>query len=132
MLSWRDPEYFLEKILTEFNKNPPELTTNEMAAFMQIIFKQESSISDIFKNKKSESDQKDFHIMLGMFQKTTGNGFLDVMQMPLDIFLKMVDDLGIITGNEKYDKHRNSGKPDKKAFKEAFGNAKEIKTIIPS
>lgn len=120
MLSWRDPEYFVEKILSEFNKKPPELTANELEAFINIIFRREDSIDDIFRKKSDKSGQTDFHVMLGMFQKVTGNGYRDVMDMPLEIFQKMSDDLEIITGSKPYDKDRNSNKPDKKAFKDVF------------
>lgn len=42
--------------------------------------------------------------------------------MPLYIFHKMLKDMGIILGKEKYDKNRNSNVPDKKKFKRLFGD----------
>jgi hypothetical protein len=73
--------------------------------------------------EKSKQHLEDFHIWVSFASKHTN---LDIMNLPIRIFRKLLADMGIITGKDKYDANRNSRTVDRKALGEAFGHSKAL------
>lgn len=123
-----DPDNFLDKILMEFNKKKPVLTKEEMKKFLDIIFnKKDEWLESLFWKSKDNDWDKDFHIAIWFFmRKPFSQQYSEIMKMPMKLFLKLQDDVEIITGQKEYDKDRNSATRDKKALKELFWDKKEI------
>lgn len=118
----RDPQYAIQKILSEFNEEQPELEEKFVKRFLRVLFdtKDEDVIKSLWKKKKENPlMEKDFHILIGSFARLTN---LDPLNMPLSIFLKMRNDLKIIWWSEEYKADRNDTTVDKKWLYEAFPN----------
>ncbi len=67
MISTRDFPYFLDKVLTEFNDEKPELDEKFLRAFLDILFERGEDLQ-IFPDKK-KANVDDFHIIVGIFMK---------------------------------------------------------------
>lgn len=121
-----DFDYFVEKILSDFNEKPPVLGKEYLWVFLNIIFWVKED-ADIFrKNKKDNS--KDFHIMIAMLMRDPiSQPFGDICMMPMRIFNKFLEDYEIIIDPSKYDPKRNDTEVDRSGIKKQFGDKKEIK-----
>lgn len=118
MLSIEDFEQFLEKILLEFNDKIPKLDERYTLALLDILFdrKQDAPMEP----ERTQTNQQDFHIIVGIFMRQFHQGFGDVCQMPLRVMNKMLDDMECIMDPSKYDPERHNPTPDRKKIKETF------------
>lgn len=114
----KDPEYFIEKKLTEWWK-PPKLTQKQTDRFLRILF--DTKENDILwtltkpkKNTDNEQRLKDIHIWIAIVSRAT---YLDAMSLPLEMFWKILEDLEIIVWKKEYDPKRKSQRIDSEALK---------------
>lgn len=124
----------LDYVLREYNEEVPELNDRQMKRFVNILLKWEDVWLDediremlwddrkSVKKKWEKVEDSDFHILVGKFMNCCPMWWSELENVPLYIFHKMLKDMGIILGKEKYDKNRNSNVPDKKKFKRLFGD----------
>lgn len=125
-LSLHDFEAFLEKVLSEFNPEPPKLEKEYLQAFLDILFDKKEDFKVFRKGGKTNPD--DFHIVLGVFMQTMKQGYTDACAMPLRVFNLMMADMECILDPSKYDPNRHDTTPDRTAIRKQFGNATEIKS----
>lgn len=138
MLFLHDPEYAMEKVLLEFNKEIPNMSEKHVRAFYKILFRKGDDLEDVLAKKKPEDLARmlkknkkildDMHIFIGMICKNIPWFTLqDVLNMPLTGYEDILEDLKIIVWQEKYNPNRvktsdpEYKKPDKKAFKALSG-----------
>lgn len=116
----RDPASALEEILLEYNDKLPNMSDIEMARFLRILFGQHDPLWEMLQKVKKPSKEmhdihkEDFHIKVAWVARETN---MDVINMPLEIFKKMLRDFDIITGHTKYDPKRFDKSPDRGALK---------------
>lgn len=118
----RDPQYAIQKILSEFNEQPPELERKYLTRFLRILLDtNDDQLLERLSGKQPKTNpllEKDFHIMIGGFARITN---LDPTNMPLKTFLEMRKDLGIISGSVEYDPKRNNERLDSDWLRKEFG-----------
>lgn len=122
-----DLEQFLEELFLEFNNDVPKLNQEQTDELLKELFNiRPGDLEKLFKKvtKKDSSDRvEDFHILVWKYVKFfPGENYVSVMQMPMQIFNKMLSDLKIFSWEQEYNKNRHSKKPDKKWVKELFDN----------
>ncbi len=66
LASLEDFNFFVDTILSEFNKEKPVLDQDFLKAFLNIIFDKQKDMQ-IFPKKKGTPE--DFHIMVGIFMR---------------------------------------------------------------
>ena len=85
---------------------------------------EEEAIKSLWKKKKKQTQElKDLHIWIAVVSKMTN---LDVMNLPLEMFWKVLDDMQIILGQKEYDANRKSKRLDSKELADVFGGNKKI------
>lgn len=119
----RDPDYAIQKVLSEFNDQPPQLEPKHLRRFLRILFDTtDDDLIDRITKKKSKPNpllEKDFHIMIGSFARIT---HLDPTNLPLKTFLQMRNDIGIIWWTVEYDPKRNDERLDSDSLRKEFGD----------
>lgn len=119
----RDPQYAIQKVLSEFNETPPKLEQKHLTRFLRILFDtKDDDLIDRLAGKKPKTNpllEKDFHIMVGAFARITN---LDPSNMPLRTFLQMRNDIRIIWWTVEYDAKRNDERLDSDWLRKEFGD----------
>lgn len=129
----------MKKILSECNEEMPLLNQRQSKEFVRILFGQEEEKVDILtetqkkiqahknKNKRTVKDDlvdilKDWHLIEWKMMYHLHQPLSEMRKWPYRYFMSQYEDLPITIGTKDYDKHRNSKKPDKRAFKKEFGD----------
>ena len=123
-LALSDIEQFLEEIFLEFNKEVPKLDEDQLKELLIKLFEtKDEELKNILNTRKSnQKPLKDFHIKIWFFMKFFWNSYEQTMKTPLKVFNDLLQDIKIITWEEKYDINRNSQKIEKAKLKNLMNN----------
>ena len=123
-LALSDIEQFLEEIFLEFNKEVPKLDEDQLKELLIKLFEtKDEELKNILNTRKSnQKPLKDFHIKIWFFMKFFWNSYEQTMKTPLKVFNDLLEDIKIITWEEKYDINRNSQKIEKAKLKNLMNN----------
>ena len=123
-LALSDIEQFLEEIFLEFNKEVPKLDEDQLKELLIKLFEtKDEELKNILNTRKSnQKPLKDFHIKIWFFMKFFWNSYEQTMKTPLKVFNDLLQDIKIITWEEKYDINRNSQKIEKAKLKNFMNN----------
>lgn len=123
-LALSDIEQFIEDIFLEFNNKVPALDGEQTKIVIEKLFNIEDlEINTLFEKKKDNSDLlKDFHIKVWFFMKFFWNSYSQTMETPLEVFNKLLEDIKIISWEEKYDPKRKDSKAEKRKLKNLINN----------
>ena len=123
----RDPEYLVDKKLTEWWQPRPNLTSDELKRFMRELLgskDEDDMLKSMTKKKKTtktdENRVKDFYIWIWVVGRLL-QWWLNVMTIPLDMFWDILRDADIIIDPKNYDPDRNEKTIDGKWLKEMTG-----------
>lgn len=138
-----DPEEACEKVLLECNEELPKLNNRQKENFVRIVFGGQEekkqlleTLTDTQKKiqehqKKQKADKakqdvddmlEDWHIIEWQMMHFTNQPLSEMRKWPYKYFMSIYKDLAYCTGSKEYEKGRNSKSPDKKAFKQEFGD----------
>lgn len=108
-----DPQAGYLKIISEFNKEPPQLNKRQMEVFLA------SLVSNNLKKeqKKKEVDFGQFLLIEGALMHYLHQDRESIRSWTLEYVMEMMELLPAITGQNSYDEVKNKDKPDKKALK---------------
>lgn len=123
----RDPEYAIEKILSEYNDKIPKLDQWQLTRFLDILFGNNDPTAHIIKKKASkdklDSHAADFHLQIAWMVKVL---WVSVDDMPLEVFHRMSKDIELIGDPSKYKPDRHNKRLDSKALMQATGGKKSL------
>lgn len=120
----RDPFYTIDFLIQEYNKEKPKLTPRQYKRFINIMFDSKTDVMEALtgKSKLSEKQKKklkqyvdDMHIRVSFVWKQT---HLPVLDLPLPMFWKILEDLEYISWSKKYERNRKSTEPDHDKIKQ--------------
>ena len=108
-----DPQAGYLKIISEFNKETPQLNKRQMEVFLA------SLVSNNLKKeqKKKEVDFGQFLLIEGALMHYLHQDRESIRSWTLEYVMEMMELLPAITGQNSYDEVKNKDKPDKKALK---------------
>lgn len=124
----KDPEYLIEKKLDESWKKH-NLSDVQLRRFIRILLDwkdEDDIINKLWKKKNGDKTKKtldDLHIFIGLVNTIIHT---DSMNMPLEMFWKILKDISIISLKENYDPDRNDKTIDSKALMNFTGWKKRI------
>ena len=123
-LALSDVEQFIEDIFLEFNRDIPKLDENQLKLLIQKLFNIDDQDLDSLLNtkKKKENPLKDFHIKIWFFMKFFCNSHEQTMKTPLKVFNDLLEDIKILSWDEKYDPNRKSKNTEKRKLKNLMNN----------
>ncbi len=123
-LALSDVEQFIEEIFLEFNKEIPKLGENQLKLLIQKLFDIDDQDLDNLLNTKKKKDNplKDFHIKIWFFMKFFCNSHEQTMKTPLKVFNDLLEDIKILSWDEKYDPNRKLKNTEKRKLKNLMNN----------
>ena len=123
-LALSDVEQFIEDIFLEYNRDIPKLDENQLKLLIQKLFDIDDQDLDSLLNtkKKKENPLKDFHIKIWFFMKFFCNSHEQTMKTPLKVFNDLLEDIKILSWDEKYDPNRKSKNTEKRKLKSLMNN----------
>ena len=116
----KDPAGCIKYKVEQLNKQFPQLTDRQYRRFVSILVWSEGAKLENIKSstvEKSKQFLKDFHLYVCWTANAVN---IDVMNLPLEMFWKILKDIETIVGKVKYDALRHSGLPDKTKLNEIF------------
>lgn len=102
------------KIISEFNKEPPQLNKRQMEVFLASLVSNKSLKKD---QKKGIIDFGQFLLIEGALMHYLHQDREAIRSWTLEYVIEMMELLPAITGQNSYDEVKNKDKPDKKALK---------------
>lgn len=109
-----DPQAGYLKIISEFNKEPPQLNKRQMEVFLASLVSNKGLKKE---QKKKEVDFGQFLLIEGALMHYLHQGRETIRSWTLEYVMEMMELLPAITGQNSYDEVKNKDKPDKKALK---------------
>ena len=109
-----DPQAGYLKIISEFNKDAPQLNKRQMEVFLASLVSNKSLKKE---QKKKEVDFGQFLLIEGALMHYLHQDREAIRSWTLEYVMEMMELLPAITGQNSYDEVKNKGKPDKKALK---------------
>lgn len=109
-----DPQAGYLKIISEFNKDAPQLNKRQMEVFLASLVSNKSLKKD---QKKKEVDFGQFLLIEGALMHYLHQDREAIRSWTLEYVMEMMELLPAITGQNSYDEVKNKDKPDKKALK---------------
>lgn len=109
-----DPQAGYLKIISEFNKEPPQLNKRQMEVFLASLVNNKSLKKE---QKKKEVDFGQFLLIEGVLMHYLHQDREAIRSWTLEYVMEMMELLPAITGQNSYDEVKNKDKPDKKALK---------------
>lgn len=123
----RDPDYLIDKKLTERWKPRPNLTNDEIKRFARDLvgWKDDDDMLKAMSKKKKttktdENRIKDFYIWIWVVSRLL-QWWLNVMTIPLDMFWDLLKDADVIVDPKNYDPDRHEKTIDSKWLNEMTG-----------
>lgn len=106
-----DYEQFLLEYFKKYNLDYTKISEENLEKLISEIFEIKEISKNPFENKKEEIKNfaEDFHISVGRFMYAMHLSYQEVCEMPFSIFVKMIEDFAVISG-EKEKKEKKSGK----------------------
>ena len=114
-----NPEEAIKGILTEFQKDIPEMNEDEMKSFLEWLTPWAKTK---IKTAGGETPVNDFHISKGIFLHNFPQNWDQFEKIPMREFLLLLEDLPIILGHKEYDPQRKSERIDGEAIRELKGS----------
>ena len=102
------------KIISEFNKDAPQLNKRQMEVFLASLVSNKSLKKE---QKKKEVDFGQFLLIEGALMHYLHQDREAIRSWTLEYVMEMMELLPAITGQNSYDEVKNKDKPDKKALK---------------
>lgn len=116
----RDTEWVLQELLGEFNESVPDLTASELEAWTNHIMStiNRNKVQKSLKDTKAVADDimDDFHVSVGYVMHHLHQQYSEILKMPIRLFLDLLEDLPVITGQKPYDPKRKSERIDGEAI----------------
>ena len=109
-----DPQAGYLKIISEFNKDAPQLNKRQMEVFLASLVSNKSLKKE---QKKKEVDFGQFLLIEGALMHYLHQDREAIRSWTLEYVMEMMEFLPAITGQNSYDEVKNKDKPDKKALK---------------
>ena len=109
-----DPQAGYLKIISEFNKDAPQLNKRQMEVFLASLVSNKSLKKE---QKKKEVDFGQFLLIEGALMHYLHQDREAIRSWTLEYVMEMMELLPAITGQNSYDEVKNKDKPDKKALK---------------
>ena len=109
-----DPQAGYLKIISEFNKDAPQLNKRQMEVFLASLVSNKSLKKE---QKKKEVDFGQFLLIEGALMHYLHQDREAIRSWTLEYVMEMMGLLPAITGQNSYDEVKNKDKPDKKALK---------------
>ena len=109
-----DPQAGYLKIISEFNKDAPQLNKRQMEVFLASLVSNKSLKKD---QKKGIIDFGQFLLIEGALMHYLHQDREAIRSWTLEYVMEMMELLPAITGQNSYDEVKNKDKPDKKALK---------------
>ena len=109
-----DPQSGYLKVISEFNKEPPQLNKRQMEVFLASLVSNKSLKKD---QKKGIIDFGQFLLIEGALMHYLRQDREAIRSWTLEYVMEMMELLPAITGQNSYDEVKNKDKPDKKALK---------------
>lgn len=109
-----DPQAGYLKIISEFNKDAPQLNKRQMEVFLASLVNNKSLKKE---QKKKEVDFGQFLLIEGALMHYLHQDRETIRSWTLEYVMEMMELLPAITGQNSYDEVKNKDKPDKKALK---------------
>ena len=109
-----DPQAGYLKIISEFNKEPPQLNKRQIEVFLASLVSNKSLKKD---QKKGIIDFGQFLLIEGALMHYLHQDREAIRSWTLEYVMEMMELLPAITGQNSYDEVKNKDKPDKKALK---------------
>lgn len=109
-----DPQAGYLKIISEFNKEPPQLNKRQMEVFLASLVSNKSLKKD---QKKGIIDFGQFLLIEGALMHYLHQDRESIRSWTLEYVMEVMELLPAITGQNSYDEVKNKDKPDKKALK---------------
>lgn len=117
----KDPAGCIKYKVEQLNKQIPQLTDRQYRRFVSILVWSEWTKVENLKKKVDDEKAKQFLRDFHLYICWTANAVnVDVMNLPLEMFWKIVQDIETIVWKVKYDALRHSGLPDKATLNEIF------------
>ena len=109
-----DPQAGYLKVISEFNKDAPQLNKRQMEVFLASLVSNKSLKKE---QKKKEVDFGQFLLIEGALMHYLHQDREAIRSWTLEYVMEMMELLPAITGQNSYDEVKNKDKPDKKALK---------------
>lgn len=109
-----DPQAGYLKIISEFNKEPPQLNKRQMEVLFASLVNNKSLKKE---QKKKEIDFGKFFLIEGALMHYLHQDREAIRSWTLEYVMEMMELLPAITGQNSYDEVKNKDKPDRKALK---------------
>lgn len=109
-----DPQAGYLKIISEFNKEPPQLNKRQMEGLFASLVNNKSLKKE---PKKKEIDFGKFFLIEGALMHYLHQDREAIRSWTLEYVMEMMELLPAITGQNSYDEVKNKDKPDRKALK---------------
>lgn len=109
-----DPQAGYLKIISEFNKEAPQLNKRQMEGLFASLVSNKSLKKE---QKKKEIDFGKFFLIEGVLMYYLHQDREAIRNWTLEYVMEMMEILPAITGQANYDEVKNKDKPDKKALK---------------
>lgn len=132
ILITKDFEAWFEKILSEFNKEIPELDLQRTQDLYNKITrpnsradKQTNNAKNEKKNDKKQEEQdplKDFHILESSLMKILHQPLSEIRSWTVEYFFMVLDDLDVIVWEKSLNDKRNAERPDRHKIKNLLWN----------
>ena len=109
-----DPQAGYLKVISEFNKDVPQLNKRQMEGLFASLVNNKSLKKE---QKKKEIDFGKFFLIEGALMHYLHQDREAIRSWTLEYVMEMMELLPAITGQNSYDEVKNKDKPDKKALK---------------
>lgn len=109
-----DPQTGYLKIISEFNKELPQLNKRQMEGLFASLVNNKSLKKE---QKKKEIDFGKFFLIEGALMHYLHQDREAIRSWTLEYVMEMMELLPAITGQNSYDEVKNKDKPDRKALK---------------
>lgn len=98
-----DYELFLMEYFKKHNLNYKNISEENISKIFENLFEIQTKDSNPFASKKEELQKfaDEFHISVGRFMYAMHLSYQDVCEMPFSIFVKMIDDFSVISGEKE-------------------------------
>ncbi len=109
-----DPQAGYLKVISEFNKDVPQLNKRQMEGLFASLVNNKNLKKE---QKKKEIDFGKFFLIEGALMHYLHQDREAIRSWTLEYVMEMMELLPAITGQNSYDEVKNKDKPDKKALK---------------